>query len=235
MPLMDKLRSEEIDLPLTRIGSERDGGYVVLDKDYQDSFLVSGGISNDNNFEIALASRGAKAHQIDYSISSPPIPHSSLTFSPQRLVGEESKELHFDITLDEVVASNHHSGKSELLLKLDIEGSEWEILETCNSLTKFSQIFLELHYLNRLADPDYAEKSMKALGRLLDAFFPVFIAGNNCCGIINLGGFVVPRVMEITLLNRNNYEHFQSKNKNINNRYRSQNYPERAPLVLKNW
>lgn len=234
-PLMDRFVCQEIDLPLTRLGSERDGGYVVLDKDYNDSFLISGGILNDNNFELALAKLGARAHQVDYSIIEPPVAHPSLTFSAERLVGENKKKLNFDVTLDELVAKTTSAKNSELLLKLDIEGSEWEIFETSNSLHKFSQIFLELHYLDRLANTKYAESSIDALEKLLKSFFPVFISGNNCCGFVTLGGFVLPRVMELTLLNRDFYSPLLSGRTSINQKYQSQNYPNKAPLVLKNW
>lgn len=234
-PLMERLCSERIDLPLTRIGSVADGGYVVLDKDYQDSLLISGGIFNDNNFEVALANLGASAHQVDYSIVAPPVTHPKLTFSAERLVGENSKNKTFDVTLDELVARLSGKENTELLLKLDIEGSEWEIIDTCNSLNKFNQIYLELHYLDRLANPKFAESSMRALDKLLQSFFPVFISGNNCCGFVTLGGYVLPRVMELTLLNRKTYSPLPNNHSSSNQKYQSQNYPKKAPLVLKNW
>lgn len=237
-PLMDKLKSELVDFPLTRIGSANDGGYVLLDKEYHGSFLISGGIFNDNNFEVALADLGAKGHQIDFSISSPPKQHSNLTFSPQRLVGDELKEFSYDISLDEIVKEKidqTSENYSELLLKLDIEGSEWEVLEKSTSLTRFSQIYLELHYLERLAHPNFSESSINTLERILDLFFPVFISGNNCCGFVNIGGYAIPRVMEMTLLNRSLYSFTPSQNSNLNSLYQSQNYPKRAPLVLKKW
>ena len=234
-PLMERLCSERIDLPLTRIGSVADGGYVVLDKDYQDSLLISGGIFNDNNFEVALANLGASAHQVDYSIVAPPVTHPKLTFSAERLVGENSKNKTFDVTLDELVARLSGKENTELLLKLDIEGSEWEIIDTCNSLDKFNQIYLELHYLDRLANPKYAESSIRALDKLLQSFFPVFISGNNCCGFVTLGGYVLPRVMELTLLNRKTYSPLPNNHSSSNQKYQSQNYPKKAPLVLKNW
>jgi hypothetical protein len=234
-PLMERLCSEQIDLPLVRLGSVADGGYVLLEKDYRDSFLISGGIFNDNNFEVALANLGAKAHQVDYSIIAPPVAHPNLTFSAERLVGEKSKEHAYDVTLDELVTREFDEKNTELLLKLDIEGSEWEILESCNSLTKFNQIYLELHYLDRLANPRYAESSMRALDRLLQSFFPVFLSGNNCCGFVTIGGYVLPRVMELTLLNRSTYSPISVYKPSTNQKYQSQNYPKKAPLVLKNW
>lgn len=237
-PMMEKLESQLIDFPLTRIGSTNDGGYVVLDKSYQDSYLISGGILNDNNFEVAMADLGACGHQIDFTIKSPPRKHVNLTFSPQRLVGDEFRKFSYDISLDEIVREKidkQEKKYSDLLLKLDIEGSEWQILEKSESLPRFNQIFLELHYLERLIQPKFSESSLNALERMLEMFFPVFISGNNCCGFVNLAGYALPRVMEMTLLNRNTYSFIPSLNSNINSLYQSQNYPKRAPLVLKKW
>lgn len=234
-PLMDKLVSEKIELPLIRIGSTNDGGYVLLDKDYSKSLLISGGISNDNNFELALGNLGAKVHQIDYSITVPPREHPLLTFSAERIVGEKSKDSKLDVTLDELVARIPNLSGLDLLLKLDIEGSEWDVLETSQTLDKFDQIFLELHYMDRISNPNYAKKSIKALERLLKGFFPVFISGNNCCGFVILGGFAVPRVIEMTLLNRCNYSPLFRDQEQINEKFQSQNYPNKAPLVMKNW
>lgn len=237
-PVMERLRTELVDAEFRRIGSQGDGGYVVLDKSYKGSFLISGGISNDNNFEFALADLGASAIQVDFSILHPPRKHHNMTFIPNRIVGEGHKVLGYDITLDEIVNTEIDSSKStysDLILKLDVEGSEWEILETSVSLPRFEQVLLELHYLERLASPNLIESSIAALDRLLESFVPVFISGNNCCGFVTIGGYSLPRVMEISLVNRNSVKILGSGRNKLNADYQSQNYPERAPLVLKNW
>jgi hypothetical protein len=233
--VMENLTSQEIDYPLMRLGSEKDGGYVVLEKNYDNSFLISGGISNDNNFEIAIAKLGAHGHQVDFSIDSPPVYHPNLTFSPQRIVGGENKTEPFDVSLDDLYSQFAPQDGRELLLKLDIEGAEWEVFETSNCIKAFSQIFLELHYMDRLGIPSLKDKSIRALNRLFQDFFPVFISGNNCCGFVALGGYSVPRVIELTLLNREQYEPRPIQKNNTNTLYQSQNYPARAPIVLKSW
>lgn len=238
LPIMRALTTQTTNLPLIRFGSEFDGGYILVDKDYNDSFLISAGISNNNDFEFDFANHGGTGHQIDYSVKNAPLAHSNLTFSPSRFVGEGRETESFDVSLDQLYLEHIDSTRfaaSRNVLKMDIEGAEWEILETSKSIGKFDQILLELHYLERLAKPTFQKSYLNSLEKLLEEFFPVSIAGNNCCGFVTLGGFSIPRVIEMTLLNRGNYpEHFQmtpSANQNLVTR----NYPRRAPLELKNW
>lgn len=235
-PLMDSLTIEDSGEKLVRIGSQNDGGYVLVEKDYSGLFLLSGGISNDNNFEIEFAELGGFGHQVDYSIEEPPRKHKNLTFSPRRIVGE--KNLDFDVTLDDLCQefiSEEVLQKKTTILKLDIEGSEWEILNSAKNLGSFDQVLLELHYLNKLADPKVHLKSIEGLSRLLDLYFPIFISGNNCCGVVTIGGFTIPRVMELSLLNRSNYQILGERNPGPNQLFQSQNYMNKAPIVLKTW
>lgn len=236
--IMQALTAQITNIPLVRFGSEFDGGYILVDKDYNDSFLISAGISNNNDFEVDFANHGGTGHQIDYSVKAAPLAHSSLTFSPSRFVGEGKERENFDVSLDQVYLEHIDSTRfaaSRNVLKMDIEGAEWEILETSKSIGKFDQILLELHYLDRLAKPTFQKSYFDSLEKLLGEFFPVAIAGNNCCGFVTLGGFSLPRVIEMTLLNRKNYPQHGQMTPSANQNLVTRNYPQRAPLELKNW
>lgn len=238
IPIMQALTSQITDTPLVRFGSKYDGGYILVDKDYKDTFLISAGISNNNDFEIDFANHGGSGHQIDYSVKTAPLSHPNLTFSSTRFVGEGHQKEDFDISLDQVYSEYIESTKfadSRNVLKMDIEGAEWEILETSKSIGEFDQILLELHYLDRLAKPAFQKNYINSLGKLLENFFPVAIAGNNCCGFVTLGGFSIPRVIEMTLLNRKNYQARNHGTASESPNLVTRNYPQRAPLELKNW
>lgn len=238
IPIMQALTSQNTDTPLVRLGSKYDGGYILVDKDYRDTFLISAGISNNNDFEIDFANHGGSGHQIDYSVRTAPISHPNLTFSSTRFVGEGQQKEIFDISLDQVYAEYIESTRfanSRNVLKMDIEGAEWDILETSKLIGEFDQILLELHYLDRLAKPAFQQKYINSLEKLLESFFPVAIAGNNCCGFVTLGGFSIPRVLEMSLLNRKNYKAHIHETASENQKLVTRNYPQRAPLELKNW
>jgi hypothetical protein len=237
-PIMRALTTQTPNVPLVRFGSSFDGGYILVDKDYKDVFLISAGISNNNDFEIDFANHGGIGHQIDFSVATAPIAHENLTFTSSRFVGESRNKEDFDISLDQVYSKFIESTRfedSSNVLKMDIEGAEWDILETSNSIKEFDQILLELHYLDRLAKPAFQDTYIKSLENLFSTFFPVAIAGNNCCGFVTLGGFSIPRVMELTLLNKKNYKTLGQGNISANQNLVTRNYPNRAPLELKNW
>lgn len=237
-PIMSAMTTRRVREPLMRLGSEFDGGYVVLKKDYSDSFLVSAGISNNNDFEMSFAELGGHAHQVDYTVESAPKKHPNLTFEASRVVGEYGKSEIFDVTLDDLY--NRHIKNTSFesqanVLKMDIEGSEWEILDSSTMLHNFDQVLLEIHYLERFANDKFQFKYISAINKLFANFFPVAIAGNNCCGFVTIGGFSVPRVLEMTLLNKNNHEYEKQEDSEFLSSLLTRNYSNRAPAVLKRW
>jgi hypothetical protein len=187
---------------------------------------------------MSFAELGGHAHQVDYTVESAPKKHSNLTFEPSRVVGEFGKSNIFDVTLDDLY-NNHIKNTSfesqSNVLKMDIEGSEWEILDTSTVLHKFDQILLEIHYLERFADDKFQKQYISAINKLFTNFAPVAIAGNNCCGFVTIGGYSLPRVLEMTLLNKNNHHFEDQDNSEILTTLLTRNYPNRAPVVLKKW
>ena len=161
--IKEYLRVSEVKAPLVRMGSTNDGGYVMAEQSFSDSFLISGGIETNNDFEIALAAQGASGVEIDFSISAPPIQHPRLSFLPLKIVGA-SESGPGAIRIESLI-SDHIQGafreNSMNILKLDIEGSEWDALNTNVDFSLFSQILLELHYFNRLVEEDFLATAVK--------------------------------------------------------------------------
>lgn len=237
-PIMDLMTTHRVDKPLMRLGSEFDGGYVIINQDYSRSFLIAAGISNNNDFEKSFADLGGHGHQVDYTVEDAPFKHDNLTFSPSRLVGEHQEQETFDVTLDALfmnhIKDTQFEGQANIL-KMDIEGSEWEILNSSKVLNRFDQILIEIHYLERFAIEEYHPVYVSALTKLFSHFAPVAIAGNNCCGFVTIGGFSVPRVLEMTLVNRDNYD-VKLEDDAVNmGPLITRNYSNRAPISLKRW
>lgn len=235
---MNAMTTHRVREPLVRVGSEFDGGYIVIQKDYSNTFLISAGISNNNDFEMGFAEMGGHGHQVDYTVESAPKKHPNLTFEPSRVVGEYEKKENYDVSLDDLytkcIENTAFEGQKNVL-KMDIEGSEWEILDSSTVLHKFDQILLEIHYLERFADKKYQVQYMSAINKLFKNFFPIAIAGNNCCGFVTIGGYSVPRVVEMTLLNKNNHFFENQEYSEYPTSLITRNYRNRAPVVLKRW
>lgn len=210
---------------LTRVGSKFDGGYIVPKIGIKESdFLISGGISTNNDFELSLAKKGVLGLQIDFSIEAPPIKHANLSFVKKRL-GDE-------ISLKQAV--KHFSSKGKGILKLDIEGSEYQVIKNFNQFFIFDLIIIEFHYLNRLIEYDFYSCFRNSLLKINSTHKIVYISPNNCCGYSIIGGQPIPNLLEITWLKKN----LVNKKNNISsNNYRSlyrPNKPWKASLDISN-
>jgi hypothetical protein len=176
---------------LKRYGSVGDGGYVLpINAVNKSKFLISGGIENNNEFEINLARLGITGIQIDNSIEKPPTLHKKLSFMRATL-----GNLH-EVDIDDLTAG--FPARVNGILKLDIEGAEYSVLNSLKDLDKFNAITVEFHNLYKISEDDFWKNLKSILMKLTKYHEVVFIAPNNCCGFTILGGFPLPNVMEIT-------------------------------------
>eukprot|EP00434_Breviolum_minutum_P004307 symbB.v1.2.003796.t3/scaffold192.1/size616647/7 len=87
-----------------------------------------------------------------------------------------------------------------LLMKMDIEASEWPVLANTSieTLKKFRQLIIEFHGLD---SEDRHAEYVSVMHRLLrdGGFQVVHLHGNNCCPAYEKEGFKIPVVIELTL------------------------------------
>ena len=126
---METLVVYETPFKKIRMGGAGDGGYVIIDNDLSSyTTLVSLGICDNNKFEVEFNNiSNAYIQQYDYSIESPPIHIENSVFFKTKVE-----------TLHDLIP---HAGTKKFL-KMDIEGSEWTLLQTLNlndyeAFTKF--------------------------------------------------------------------------------------------------
>lgn len=92
-------------------------------------------------------------------------------------------------TLASQLRKNGHGDveNGQLLLKVDIEGMEWEVFASAHQhdLLKFRQIVIEFHmpYLTTRCDHRHLIMRLRALRNLLEAFVIVHVHVNNVCQI----------------------------------------------------
>jgi hypothetical protein len=176
---------------LKRYGSIADGGYVVPVNAINNSkFLISGGIETNNEFEIELANLGILGIQVDNSIDTPPKDHKNLTFKRATLGGKDG------VLIDDLLKSFDLT--SQGVLKLDIEGSEYETLSEVESFQRFTTIILELHNLHKIVDDHFWKVFKSILDKFAQNHSVVFLTPNNCCGFSIIGGVPIPNVLEVT-------------------------------------
>lgn len=84
---------------------------------------------------------------------------------------------------------------SKIILKIDIEGDEFEILEELNSLSKLIHtLVIEFHYLDKKR-----EKFEKIIKKINDNFFIIHLHGNNDTDYCEDG---LPKTLEISFINK---------------------------------
>lgn len=203
LQLIGKLRPLRTWHELVRLGGEGDGGYLVpLDlKDIAVCF--SPGVDTNASFEIDLLRRfGINSHLADHSVDGPPMGFRSSSFL-KKFVGSHDSDMF--ITLDSWMEQQaEHSGKQDFLLQMDIEGSEYKTLLAASdrNLRRFRIILVEIHNVEHWCDPVFFDLVEAMFAKLLKHFYVVHNHPNNCCGLVNMGGIMAPRVFELTLLRR---------------------------------
>lgn len=188
-------------LPLERLGSAHDGGYVLpvgLGKAV--SGVVSIGVGDNNDVDVQLATQGLSVHAWDHTVEGLPTPHDAITFHKVGLgTAAEDPDL---LTLGAIVDASFGGEAGDLLLLLDAEGAEWEQLAACDDATldRFGVIGVELHDLGDLIlDPT---EKLAVLERLNAMFVPVAVHANNHAAVWSLPGLELPDALEVTYVNR---------------------------------
>jgi hypothetical protein len=189
------------ELALKRFGSVNDGGYVIVnDLDHHD-YLVSFGIGNDMNFEAQVVEKIAGAHLYDDSISLLPTPIQKTVFFPERI--DFVQGLSLTHVLSRLI------NVYDLILKIDIEGSEWDIFDmaTSDELIKFRQIVVEFHWLEGIVESNFRLKVLRVLKKIGMTHYVINSHPNNWSDVLFIENVFIPNVIEVTFFRRNeNYE-----------------------------
>ena len=193
------LRPYDIDAHKLRVGNERDGGYVLADLSSRASIL-SFGVGPDVSFESEMADQGRSIFMHDHTVEAPPQSHPKFTFLKRGVCGEGSQTFELSTIREHMAAINgEHEG---FILKIDVEGWEWEVFATIENETieRFEQIVLEIHWLENLSDVIFRARYVAALKNILNQFTLFHVHANNCTELHLIDGFVVPSVLEISFV-----------------------------------
>jgi hypothetical protein len=185
---------------LSRFGGTSDGSYVIPKKYCSsESFLISGGIENNNDFEIELANGGVTGIQIDYSIVAPPIIHRNLEFQTKRIGVDDDEDT---ISLRTLIKNSPPNKR--LIMKLDIEGAEVEALNalTEDEIQEITCLVLEFHNLSNVENGDFGDFLRNLTSKIQNQFACVFIQANNACLAYNIAGTLVPDNVEVTYIKK---------------------------------
>lgn len=203
LSLIRRLRPVRTKLRLARIGSVHDGGYLVPEDMDGITACFSPGVDVNASFETDLLQRfGINSHLADRSVDGPPqsfVPKSFL----KKFIGAYDDDTF--ITMDSWTRAHpEFAQEGDFLLQMDIEGGEYASLLSISEelLLRFRIMVIEFHNIESWCNPHYFDLVETVFSKLLKHFHVVHNHPNNCCGLVNMGGIVAPRVFELTFLRR---------------------------------
>lgn len=204
LSLMKLLQAEEIvdGGAYVRLGRDYDGGYVMYDPAIRGSIAYSFGINDDVSWDEDMVKRGFDVYMYDHTIEGLPYEDDRFHWVRQGIAGAgETDELK---TLAHHIEKNGHTDRTDLVMKIDVEGYEWDVFSRVEDavLSQFQQIVIELHWFDHIERSDLYEKMMKSLAKLQRIFAPVHVHSNNNVGQVILGNVAVTPLLEITYVRR---------------------------------
>ena len=183
-----------------RIGAKSDGGYILLDDFKNIKIAYSFGISNEISFDKELADKNIDVFMYDHTIEA--LPFTNPKFHWKKIGITYTKENNYNLkTFNEILEENGHTKEKDMILKIDIEGGEWIILNEINKeiLLQFKYIVIEFHFTNK-----YASKYQEVFQKLNQSHQIFHLHCNNCCPIINIDGYNLCSALEISFIIREN-------------------------------
>lgn len=124
-----------------RIGGDYDGGYVCIDDFKNINLAVSGGVFDDDRWEIEIS----KEKHILTIAFDPCIFKDTSTLNYKLFGGKLEAYPETNNSMLDVLLLNYD--ENEIIGKFDIEGDEWNLLKftTSETLSKFRQLVVEFH------------------------------------------------------------------------------------------
>lgn len=186
---------------LLRRGRANDGGYVMLNSALDNAVVYSLGINDDVSWDMEMAEMGCHLFQYDHTIDALPEEHPNFHWFKTGIASSSSPDGVFK-PIDDLIRVNGHSKRHDLILKMDIEGYEWDVLRVLpqETLMQFSQIVAEFHSFTTIDVDDVYERISAVLRKLNKTHRLIHIHANNCGWLGLIGGVPLPDAFEVTFV-----------------------------------
>jgi hypothetical protein len=188
-----------------RFGAACDGGYVLLDDFEGSRRALSLGVGHDVTWDLDMAERGFRVFQYDHSVPRSPQANPQFVFSRNRVVGR--REGPEDVTLAQILTCGELAADRDVIAKIDIDESEWELLALTESdvLARIRQMAIEFGEVRRFVDRKWRALMFAALKNLTATHACIHIHGNNWGPFVVVGGIPIPNWFEATFVRRADY------------------------------
>lgn len=185
-----------------RIGRPNDGGYVMVDH-FPGKVAYSLGIAGDVSWDREMAGRGFDIYMYDHTIEHLPEQNPHYHWEKLGVSGIAGAADNLK-TLPELLERNGHTGQKGIVLKIDIEGFEWDALANAGEATLdcFDQIVGEFHDFLRM---DKREQILAGLRALNKTHQLVYVHPNNGGEVAYCGDLMMPSLLEVVFVRRGSY------------------------------
>ena len=199
--LINLMKVKDLGFNLIRVGSKNDGGYLLPDILDEIDYCFSPGVGNTYEFEKDLRKKNINLFLIDGSVEKNNINLDKFDFLKKRL---SSKNNNNEITLENWMSIKLNNNNRNLLLQMDIEGSEYEVINSTSSeyLKLFKILIIEFHYFEKLTNKLNYNIFSNCIKKILENFEIAHIHPNNCNGTFNLFDEKIPTAIEVTFLRK---------------------------------
>ena len=191
------------DLRLTRVGGFTDGGYVMAEP-ITAAGAISIGVGSDVSWDADVGRRGIPVAMFDHTVRKLPMDVPNGTF---HRIGMSPNATDRMRPLAQLVSIAGFASKGDLLLKMDVEGAEWDALMQPQpvDLARFSQIVLELHGLSDLKDAKRGPELLAALRHITTTHVPVHVHANNYDELVRFGIWWFPNSIEVSFVRKDSF------------------------------
>lgn len=191
-----------------RLGSNRDGGYVIGDLEGEYDLYISAGISDEESFSRDFIDKYNMNEFNSYAFDGT-IQHYPYDYTKD--IAFIKKNIH---NMNDNQNTNLHSlieKYNHIFLKMDIEGGEypWLLNLDESKLKRFKQIVIEFHGITDNGwNTNYNDK-IRCLEKLSKTHYIIHAHGNNHGPVMNK----IPDVIELTYVNKDYFQIVPEKNR----------------------
>lgn len=195
-----------INVAKCRVGGFEDGGYVMLDDLDCIGICYSLGVGPDVSWDCAMAERGAQIYQYDHTVENAPADHPRFRHFRIGITHDHSLAPYFK-RIDALIDENGHSDRDDMVLKIDIEGHEWDSLDALDPavFARFRQIVAEFHGMRLLNIESFRQRARRVFSKLRQAHEVIHVHGNNFAGMTIIEGIPIADCVELSFASRRYY------------------------------
>jgi hypothetical protein len=180
-----------------RLGVNTDGGYILIDNLGDYDCYISAGISYEESFSRDFIKKydmnKSNSFGFDGTIDQYPTHYTeNIEFIKKNIGSDETQHT--------TNLSSYIDKYNEIFLKMDIEGGEYPWINYLNEqqLSKFKQIVIEFHNINRDGHEGSHKNKIECFRKLSNTHYLVHAHGNAHSHTTNN----IPDVIELTYVNK---------------------------------